>query len=446
MSVPSLSAEAGGVGLGGPTPIVGERDLSTGIGATADMVSGDLSPLDAGDVSGLAGASFELWFQCPNGVPSLSSQLLLRGPEVSAGVRQYTVAVSSTAFPTVTVRHATSGAITATSGSAITAATWYHMVAVVLGSNLILYVNGAAVATTAWPAGVVATASYTAGVSQMIVGGFDPQNWYGANIAVYNYGLSAARVAAHYQAGTQRGFPVQATGTRIGAVLDAAGSDAPRSIGAGARSVTPTYMRGQTPKDACEEALSAEAVDAALFISASGAVTYLDSAHRSSSPYNTSQATFGDAAGELAYVDVNVDYSESFLANEINVTRDGSTADVGATQTVSDATSISRYFKRSQSITSLPVVDDAAALTVATAYLAKYKDPQYRITSLSFSTLDPSVAEAIFRREIGDKITVLRTPPGGGARITQVLWIQKIEVSATNDGTPAMVRWGVSPV
>src|SRR6266540_4064717 len=62
--------------------------------------------------------------------------------------------------------------------------------------------------------------------------------------------------------------------------------------------------------------------------------------HRSSSPYNTIQDTFGDGAGELPYVDISVDYSDSFLVNEWNVTRQGSSRDIGLTQTRSDATSI----------------------------------------------------------------------------------------------------------
>ena len=45
-----------------------------------------------------------------------------------------------------------------------------------------------------------------------------------------------------------------------------------------------------------------------------------------------------------------------------------------------------------------------------------------------------------------DRITVKRTAPGGGARISSDLYIQKIEVSGSNDGGPLTVRWGVSPL
>jgi hypothetical protein len=48
--------------------------------------------------------------------------------------------------------------------------------------------------------------------------------------------------------------------------------------------------------------------------------------------------------------------------------------------------------------------------------------------------------------ELGDKVTVIRTPPGGGARISQDLWIDSIELSASNDGGPMTCKVGVSPV
>jgi hypothetical protein len=73
-------------------------------------------------------------------------------------------------------------------------------------------------------------------------------------------------------------------------------------------------------------------------------------------------------------------------------------------------------------------------------------EPALRILSIELSTMTPDVADEVFQREIGDKIAILRTPPGGGARITQQVWIQKIEISGTNDGTPLSVKWAVSPL
>src|SRR5207302_328309 len=68
-----------------------------------------------------------------------------------------------------------------------------------------------------------------------------------------------------------------------------------------------------------------------------------------------------------------------------------------------------------------------------------------RITSITLSTATPAVAEAVFRRDLGDRIRLLRTPPGSGARIDQTLFIHKIEISAT-PAAPWTIRWGVSPL
>src|SRR5262249_6899721 len=143
---------------------------------------------------------------------------------------------------------------------------------------------------------------------------------------------------------------------------------------------------------------------------------------------------------EIPYVELVVDYSESFLFNEFNIAGSG-----GSLATASDATSISKYFKRARSISSSLLLAGNAA-TIASALLAKYKDPMLRVTSISFDTTDPATSEAVFRRELMDKITVKRTPPGGGSRISQDLFIEKIAVSVSNDGRPAKVTWGVSPL
>jgi hypothetical protein len=270
-------------------------------------------------------------------------------------------------------------------------------------------------------------------------------------LATYTRFIGATRIAAHYTAGVSQGVVQEKPGQRIGDILDRSASvHAPRSLYAGTRIVTETYFVGQAPLDELRKAAAADNVDAMLFVGASGDWTFLDATHRSSTPYNTVQATFGDAGGtELPYLDLTFDSSDAFIFNEWTVTREQgvkSAGDLGETQTALDATSISRYFDRPASLSGVPVTSDTDSAAIATAMLAKYKDPMTRITSITLNTLDANVAQAVFQRELGDKIRVLRTPPGGGARIQEDLWIQKIEISGANDGAPWSVRFGVSPV
>jgi hypothetical protein len=48
--------------------------------------------------------------------------------------------------------------------------------------------------------------------------------------------------------------------------------------------------------------------------------------------------------------------------------------------------------------------------------------------------------------DIGDRIRVLRTPPGGGPRIDQTLFVQSVRIDGANDGAPWRIRLGVSPL
>lgn len=429
-------------------PIVGDPEPCVRLAATGWLTTGDLSPGDAGEVGGLfAGATVELWHN-PGTIPVVSADFLLRGPNTSTG-RQWEVKISTAGAYSFTVRDAAGTATTVSSG-AVLAGSWNHIIGTVgVGSVVTLYLNGVQVDSKNTFGGPFNNV-LTAGTADLRLGdeGGEMVGSFFTDVAVYRSTLTASRVSAHYVAGTQRGFGQQLTGTRIASVLALSSSaSAPRRIGTGQRTVDSEYMTGIAPKDEIDAAVSVDSVDAVFFVAADGTLTYLDAAHRSSSPYNTSQVTIGDAGGaEIPYEDLEIDYSESFLFNEWDATRRGTALVAGVTQTVTDATSISRYFKRVQGLSGPAWIQDSDALAVATAMLAKYKDPQQRITSVSFTTLDPSVSEAVMRRELMDKITVKRTPPGGGARISQDLFIQKIEVSGANDGKPWSVRWAVSPV
>lgn len=447
--------------IGGTTgtdasPIIGDPDYVTSalqIGSGGSWQSDDLNPGDAWDATGLSEFTVEGWFYVPD---ATATGYWLLGPTQSSGVvspaEQYGIAYgkdlgfadSDRDLLAWFVGSAAGGTLYAMKAVAVLqSAAWHHVALVTDGSFARLYLNGTQRVSAAFSGTIAAMGGAGQHIQLGNASSTVATNY--AELAFYRYGLAASRIAAHFQAGRNRGFAQQASGTRVGAVLDAAMSAAPRNIQTGARTVQARYMRGQPPLDSTRESVAAEAVDAGLFAGAGGNLVYLDSNHRNSAPYNTAQATFGDAGGaELPYADVaEVPLSDAFITNEWNVTRDGSQVD---TQTASDATSIGRYFKRSQSLSGLALTSDADAATVAAAMLAKYKDPMERIAGLSLTTAVPEVSEAIFRRELMDRIRVLRTPPGGGARKDQTSYIQKIEISGADDGAPWQIRWGISPL
>ncbi len=447
------------------TGIIGDGSPEHGALITSQAssyTSQDLEPEDPLALASASAFSVEAWVAIS--FQSTSTVTILRGPQ-GLNFFKWRIRISPTGGLTVEIRDAGEN-LTSFSGGTINANTDFHHVVLSVGGGVAsLYLDNVLVASAAWNgilmAGVNSTRFFTGYIT------IDPNSpadfrinadagiatsdgyYYFDEVAIYRKQLSAARISAHYTAGTQRGWGTQRSGTRISAILDTINSHAPRNVdmttaesGGQQRFIPATFMRGQAPLDPIREAVQAEAVDARFFSGREGSLTFLDAGHRNAgTAWSVYSMTLGDGAGELPYTDINFDYSESFLTNEWNVTREG-----GTLQTASDSTSISKYFKRSQSLTGLKLVFDSDAAAVANAMLVKYKDPQLRCTRVVLSTLDTSVAVNAFKRELGDKIRVLRTPPGGGARIDQQLFIQKIEISGQNDGGAWTVNWTVSPV
>ena len=455
-------------GSGGTTPgaIIGDNAVPfaaaalTSAGSPDTLTTGDLTKGDAGEVGLLTNFAVEFWFLNSALLAPAANRTIFQGPTTSSpgttGQWYFTHTTTGTLqFSVIDSTGATNTAAGATNVLPIMAAgsgrysdSFVHVVGVaVAGGNLILYINGVSDGTAAWGSKSAQTMGTTAGTLDMRLSGpVNATNYDFDAVAVYKTSLSATRVLEHYNAGANRGFPVQTTSARINAALDVAGHRSPRFINNSTRNVIPRYMSGQAPIEEVRTAVEAEEADGAFFTDASGGVRFLQDGHRSVYPYATAKAIFGDGGGsELQYLDVTVDYSLSFVINEWNVTRSVYGITSPSTQTSSDSTSISRYFRRSQSVADVPVTTDADASTIASRLLAKYKDPVYLITSIKPNMGDQQTAAAVFELELMDRIRILRTPPGGGARIDQDVFIQRIELSGGSNGVPDCTL-GVSPV
>ena len=371
------------------------------------------------DVSDLTAFTVELWFKADS---PMAANTFISGVGVqwalslagSSGLLTWTI-FDSGGTPT----HLN------TSTGALTAGQWAHIVGVLNAGTMTVYVDGAIAGTTSFSGTVQNPAS---GVLTIGSGSSSSVSiYYWDEVAIYRTALSADRIAAHYAAGVARGFARgQAAGERVGAVLDAAGPNhAPRDIDTGVRTIAGRYMTGQDPLGELRVAETAEAVDAVLFISREGKVKFLDSAHRASAPYDSPVITLADdGTGDTGYFDIAVDYSDSYLANEWNVTRTG-----GTTQTASDDASIARYLKRPQSLSDLAVTDDSDASDIADDMLAKYKEPFLRVTSVSPDTSDPAALVKILKRDVGDRVRIIRNPRSGGDPIDTEVFIQGISIT-----------------
>lgn len=140
---------------------------------------------------------------------------------------------------------------------------------------------------------------------------------------------------------------------------------------------------------------------------------------------NTAQALFGDAGGaELPYHDLGISADDTTFANKVRIAIAG-----GTDQIAVDATSVALFYPKMFSKTDLILQTDAAALDVANWILYVSKDPELRFDTMSIKPKgDPAnLYPQVLGREFGDRIEILRRPPGGGDPIDKDVFIRGVE-------------------
>lgn len=215
------------------------------------------------------------------------------------------------------------------------------------------------------------------------------------------------------------------SGARIGRILDAAAWPASlRDLDTGTSILGPATLGGNA-LDQCQLVESTEA--GLLYIDGAGKVVFVSRTNlHSESRFITSNATFGDGAGEIGYVDIVLGgYDLVSIINSARVSRVG-----GTLQQYSDATSASTYGEIwAPDLTNLLMATDGEALDRATATVLRYKDPSLRVESITIIPWQPDPTNAwpqVLGRKIGDRITVKRRPQGVGSAISQDCQIERI--------------------
>ena len=167
----------------------------------------------------------------------------------------------------------------------------------------------------------------------------------------------------------------------------------------------------------------------AFFMDQDGKAVYYSRATLSQLAAGTA-TEFSDDGTEIAYQDIDINYDETELANEVTLTRLS-----GSAQTVSDSASIDEYFLRSFNRSGLMMETNALALARATSILNYRKDPRIRIDSftLDLSSVSTRVVPGL-SLSVGDPVVVTKNM-AGGTGITVRLSIQ----GHTHDITPD--RW-----
>lgn len=200
----------------------------------------------------------------------------------------------------------------------------------------------------------------------------------------------------------------ETTGARINRILDSVGwPAAERSIMAGDSTVQATTLEGSALQE-IQQVVTAEAGQ--FYVDQAGFAVFTS---RRLVLSTSSAVTFGTdrAAGEIPYVGrLGLSYDRQQLVNRVRATRAG-----GSEQVVADAASVGRYRESTHTETDLLLQTDADVQSWAAHIVYIDKDPEFRITSMQLDArVDPDVLfPQILGRQFGDRITVVRRPPGG---------------------------------
>jgi hypothetical protein len=219
-------------------------------------------------------------------------------------------------------------------------------------------------------------------------------------------------------------YVAEKSGTRVGNVLDDVGwLAADRDIEDGTSTLLASSLENEAALTHLQQVELAE--NGRLFIAKDGALRFVDR-------ISLYDATSGATLTEADYGQIVVDYDDATLYNDVRMAREG-----GTLQTAVDATSQTAYLKRTLTRSNLLISHDNEVDDAATFLLTNYKDPAIQVRGLTLvpkrtpGRLWPIVLSTI---ELGSKITVSRTPPGGGDPISQACWVEGIEHDVT--GTP----------
>lgn len=229
------------------------------------------------------------------------------------------------------------------------------------------------------------------------------------------------------------------TGARIGRILDTTDwPSADRDIDTGDATLLATTLEGPALE---ELQLAADSEIGELYVNGSGVLVFRNrSAIFDDVRSNTSQATFGDGGGaELFYMHNGAKFStdRETLYNKVIAQRTG-----GSEVTVNDGTSQGAHRIKTWTKTDLVLADDSQVTDYANFILQLSKDPENRFTELVIKPLrDPdTLFPEVLGREIGDRITVIRRPPGGGDPIERDCFIRGIKHEITiSDWTTTFV-------
>ncbi len=216
------------------------------------------------------------------------------------------------------------------------------------------------------------------------------------------------------------------SGARISRLATSAGWALSTSIDTGLAAMQATTLSSNVWQ---EMNLVARSEGGVVYADASGTLVFEDRASLiTKSRSTTTQVWFGNdvGLGEVPFSEPVPTSSARSIVNQLDYSAPG-----GEVQSVSDATSITRYRARRRTVSDLVCLADVDVRAVAELDLARFKDSEYRFRQL---TIDPVVFPTVMwphacGRQIRDRATIYVDVPVSGQSITADAFIEGIRHS-----------------
>ncbi len=318
--------------------------------------------------------------------------------------------------------------------ASVPAGSWHHVAIVRQGASIRIYVDGVLATEDRDNPSIQPLGSY----GLLIGAGTNGFNGKLAHLAIYGAALSGNRIAAHYAAAIDR-IPQGTASNVIGAVLDSLGWPAgERMLDTGASTI-----QAVTPSGSALDFLRSlgELTEGGLFfVTGAGVIRFL--ARDTLLKRVSSSSTWGDGGGsEIPYSDLTPRYDDQDIYTAVRIGISG-----GPTAVASDATAEGIYGPRILEQSDLLLALEVEAIDRANGLLIRYKTPKYRIEELAVDgAADNTRLADMLGRELGDRITVKRRPPGGGPAISQDVVIEGIRHEIRPPGRHK-TAWSLAPV
>ena len=216
----------------------------------------------------------------------------------------------------------------------------------------------------------------------------------------------------------------QATGTRIGKILDQVGFPANmRTLDTGQSQCIADPGTLRTSLAAVKNAEFSE--QGAFFINGSGTAVFKDRNSVASSISGT-PIEFNQT-GDIPYKNLVFAFDDKLIINQAQITRSGGTA-----QFAQNTDSIARYFPHQYSAQDLVIDTDANALNIAATYVATRAETTIRIDKMLVDLLDPAVpTDTMIGLDYFDNLRISNIQPDGST-IVKTLQVQGLS-------------WNISP-